>query len=104
MLIYSNTKIIALRNARGWNQSELARAAKLSSPTVWALEKGETKMPKYATLSAVAQALGVPLQAIMPDDVPADINDQIAAAAAALSPTNKGALLAAAIALRDSQK
>lgn len=103
MLIYSNTKIIALRNARGWNQSELARAAKLSSPTVWALEKGETKMPKYATLSAVAQALGVPLQAIMPDDVPADINDQIAAAAA-LSPTNKGALLAAAIALRDSQK
>lgn len=104
MLAYSPAKIIALRQERGLNQSELARKAGLSAPTVWALENGETKMPKYETLRDIAAALGVSLPAIMADDQPSDIDDQLKAAAGALSPPNKAALLAAAKALLDSQK
>jgi transcriptional regulator with XRE-family HTH domain len=104
MLSYSPKKIIALRRERGWNQSELARRARLSSPTVWALEKGETTMPKFETLRDIAAALGVPLSAIMADEQPSDIDAQLAATAGALSTPNKAALLAAAKALLDSQK
>ncbi len=104
MLVYSPKKIIALRERLGLNQSELARKAKRSAPTIWALENGETTMPKYETLRDVAAALGVPLQAIMSDEQPSDINEKLMAAAYALTPANKGALLAAAKALLDSQK
>ncbi len=104
MLPYSPEKIIALREARGLNQSELARGAGLSAPTIWALEKGDTVEPKYETLRDVAKALGVPLSAIMADEQPSDIDDQLKATAGALNPPNKAALLAAAKALLDSQK
>jgi len=104
MLIYSPRKIIDLRERLGLNQSELARKAKLSAPTVWALENGETTMPKYKTLRDIAAALGVTIQEIMSDVQPSDIDEQIKAASGALNPANKGALLAAARALLDSQK
>lgn len=104
MLPHSPEKIVALRGARGLNQSELARKAGLSSPTVWALENGETKMPKFETLRKVAAALGVPLAAIMAAEQPSDIDEQLMATAGALKPANKAALLAAAKALLDSQK
>jgi len=104
MLIYSPAKIIAARKALGWNQSELARRSKLSAPTIWALEKGETVEPKYETLRDVAAALGIPLQAIMADEQPADIDNQLMASSRSLTPANKAALLAAARALLDSQK
>jgi transcriptional regulator with XRE-family HTH domain len=104
MLVYSPEKIIAARKSLGLNQSELARRSKLSAPTIWALEKGDTVEPKYETLRDVASALGIPLQAIMSDSQPNDIDDQINAAAANLTAANKGALLAAARALLDSQK
>ena len=104
MRVYSPEKIIALREALGLNQSELARKAKRSAPSIWALENGETIMPKYETLRNVAAALGVTLQEIMSDEQPSDIIEQLMAAAGALTPANKGALLAAAKALLDSQK
>jgi transcriptional regulator with XRE-family HTH domain len=104
MLIYSPAKIVALREERGLSQSELARRAKLSAPSVWALEAGETKMPKYQTLKSLAAALGVPIQALMADEQPGDIDERILAAASSLNPQNKAALLAAVVALLDSQK
>jgi transcriptional regulator with XRE-family HTH domain len=103
MLPHSPKKIIDLREARGLNQSELARRADLSAPTIWALENGDTTMPKFETLSKVAAALGVPLAAIMADEQPSDIDEQLRATAGALTPANKAALLAAAKALLDSQ-
>ena len=104
MLPYSPAKIISLRQLRGWNQSELARAAGLSSPSVWALERGTTKLPKFDTLRAVAGALGVPLAAIMSDTQATGIDETLAATMSGLTPANKAALLAAARALLDSQK
>lgn len=65
MLVYDPKKIIALREAKGWNQAELARRSELSQPTVWSLEHGETIMVKFETLEAVAGALGVPLGDIL---------------------------------------
>lgn len=65
MLVYDPKKIIALREAKGWNQAELARRSELSQPTVWSLEHGETKMVKFETLKAIAGALGVALEDIL---------------------------------------
>ncbi len=104
MLTYSPQKIIALRLDRGLNQSELARKAGLSSPTIWALEKGETKMPKYDTLRDIAIALGVTLPDIMADEQPSDLDAQIIAATAALSPSHKASILILAKALLESEK
>jgi transcriptional regulator with XRE-family HTH domain len=104
MLIYSPSKIVALREERGLTQSELARKAGLSSPSVWALEQGKTKMPKYQTLKSIANALGVPIPAIMSDKQPADLEERLAAAASGLSPANQGALLAVAQSLLESQR
>lgn len=104
MLVYSPTKIVELRKERGLTQSELARKARPSAPTVWALEKGETKMPKLQTLKAIAEALGVPMPTLYSDKQPADIDERIHAAATALEPQNKAALLAAALALLENQK
>lgn len=38
--------------------AELARQAKLSQPTVWALENGLTKEVKHSTIAKLAQAVG----------------------------------------------
>ena len=103
MLTYSPQKIIALRTERGWNQSELARRAGISSPSLWALENGRTKMPKFETIKSVAAALGVPMSKIMADEADPDLDTRIAAAVAALQPANKNAVLAAAEALLRSQ-
>lgn len=104
MLIYDPKKIAALRAERNWNQSELARAAKLSANTIWHLERGLIKMVKHQTLESVSRALGVPLQAIMAAKQPADIDEQLQSAISGLSPVNKAAMLAAAKALLDSQQ
>ena len=104
MLIYDPKKIAALRLERNWNQSELARAANLSANTIWSLERGLIKMVKHETLEKVSRALGVPLQAILSAEQPANIDDQLRSAISGLSPTNKAAMLAAAKALLDSQK
>jgi transcriptional regulator with XRE-family HTH domain len=104
MLNYNPEKIKSLREGRGWNQSELARAAKLSANTIWHLERGLIRMVKHQTLVSVASALGVPVQAILSANQPADIDAQLQSAIQSLSGPNKAAMLAAAKALLDSQK
>ncbi len=104
MITYSPEKIIALRILRGMNQSELARRSRLSSPTVWALERGRTMQPKNDTLMSISIALGVPLGDIMADAQDSNIDEQLRAAHGALNPANKAAMLAAARSLLDSQK
>ena len=108
MLVYDSQKIIALREEKGWNQAELARRAGLSQPSVWALEHGETKMPKFETLASVAKALGVPLKEIMAAKPAgkkgAEWDDQIVALFASLDDGNKASLLAVAQTLLNSQK
>ena len=104
MITYSPIKIIDLRLKLGLKQSELARRAGLSAPTVWALEKGDTKMPKFDTLKALADALGVPIPRIMADEQPSDIDAQLIAAIGILTPANKGAILGAILGLVDTQK
>lgn len=104
MLNYDPKKVISLRRERGWNQSELARAAKLSANTIWHLERGLIKMVKHATLHKVALALGVPLQTILSAQQPADLDSQLEAAIHGLTDANKAAILAATKALLDAQK
>ena len=104
MIKHSPHKIVALRIERGWKPSELARRAGIKQPSLWALENGVTKMPKFETIKSIAAALGVPIQAITADEADPDIDSRIAAAIAALQPANKNAMLAAAEALLKSQK
>lgn len=102
-LFYSPERIVALREHKGWNQSELARRSKISSPSLWTIERGETVQPKAETLFNIATAPGVPLSEIMAHDQPSDTLEQIRAGAAALSPENQGAVLAAIRAFLDAQ-
>jgi transcriptional regulator with XRE-family HTH domain len=100
-MIYDGKKITALREGRGWNMAELARRSRLSQPTLWELEHQITKKPKYETLTSIAAALGVPVQAILNSskkggDKEPDLDSQMAAAFAGLSAESKRALIAAA--------
>jgi transcriptional regulator with XRE-family HTH domain len=62
---YDPVKLNALMQERGITAADLARATSLRAPSIWALVHGVTKMPKASTLVAVANALGVPLAAIL---------------------------------------
>ena len=108
MLVYDPAKIIALREGKGWKQAELARRARLSQPSVWALEKGETRMPKFETLAAIARALGVPLKEILKAPPKGkkgeDWDEQFHATVQALDDGNKSALMAVAQSLLGQQK
>lgn len=98
MLGYDPRKIVALREALGWKQGELAKRARLSQPSVSALERGETMKPKLETMSAIAAALGVPLTTIQVRPLPGkrgeNAEEQAAAFFAALDkPSQATALL-----------
>jgi transcriptional regulator with XRE-family HTH domain len=99
MLVYDPSKIVALREEKGWNQAELARRARLSQPTVWAIEHGRTRNVKYDTLRAIAGALGVPLAAILAARVGLDGSDateRVLAALEALDDDGRATLAAIA--------
>lgn len=49
-----------MRNGRGLTQEGLARLAKVTTPTIYRMEKGKAR-PHYSTLLKVARALGVPV-------------------------------------------
>jgi putative transcriptional regulator len=108
MLVYDPVKIIVLREKKGWNQAELARRAKLSQPSVWALERGETKMPKFETLDAIARALGVPLKDILAarprGKKGENWDEQLIATYQALDDGNKATLMALAQTLLSQQQ
>lgn len=52
-------KITRLRQRKGWNMSDLARATDIPQPTIWRLEKGIILQPKAGILQRLAQALEV---------------------------------------------
>jgi DNA-binding XRE family transcriptional regulator len=54
-----------LREARGWNVSELARASGLSQPYLRQIELGIKRNPSAAVLNQLAVALGVTVADIM---------------------------------------
>ena len=106
VMIYDGKKITSLRQEKGWSMARLAQQAKISQPSLWALEHQKTKKPKADTMMRIAAALGVPLQQIMPTQGVRldDAEEQLLAAFHGLRLENKGALIAAAKALLDSQK
>jgi transcriptional regulator with XRE-family HTH domain len=107
-MIYDAKKITALRQEKRWSIAKLAREAKLSAPSVWALEHGRTKMPKHETMVKIAAALGVPVSAISTKKLSsremADLEEEIVATFGALQHDNRVALVAAGKALLASQK
>ena len=54
-----------LREARGWNVSELARASGLSQPYLRQIELGIKRNPSAAVLNQLAVALGVTVADVM---------------------------------------
>jgi transcriptional regulator with XRE-family HTH domain len=50
-------KIIRAREAKKWNQSDLARASGVSQTTISNIELGKTGQPKAKNLEAIAKAL-----------------------------------------------
>jgi len=101
MRIYDPLKIIALREQKGLNMSELAKRAKISAPSMWAIEHGVTEMPRASTLLDIAKALGVTLSEIMSHQPVDDVIGKIQAAVAILPPDRQAAILAAALSLAE---
>jgi transcriptional regulator with XRE-family HTH domain len=50
------------REARGWDQSELAKRAGMSSQRLSAIETGVSRRPRADAVVAVAKALGLPAE------------------------------------------
>ena len=54
-----------LRQKRGWSQNELAKRAGIKQSVLSFIESGRTKNPRVDTLSAIAAALGVPVERLI---------------------------------------
>lgn len=104
--MYDGQKIKVLREGKGWSQTELAKEASVSQPTISDLENQEFQDPGHETLMRVAVALGVPLSEIMgrPDPNNNDISGQMSAIFARLDLGNQEAIVEAAKALLRRQK
>lgn len=101
-------RLLALLGEKDWTGADLARKAGLSQPTVWSLLNGRTKMPKAATLIAVANALGVPLREILRQrpgkKAEADLAEAMSVTFSALDPRDQHAILTAARSLLSRPK
>jgi transcriptional regulator with XRE-family HTH domain len=51
--------VVSRREARGWNQYELAKRAKLSPGHLWKIENGEFKLPRRPTRDKLGAVLGL---------------------------------------------
>ena len=49
---------------QGWNYDELARRAGVSRTTLYHLERGRTRQPRYATLNRIAAALELSVESL----------------------------------------
>ena len=58
--------IVALREERGWSQSELARRAKVGKSVLSKIERGERIGMHHRTARKLADALGVDVRALDP--------------------------------------
>lgn len=54
-----------LREKRGWTQTELARRAGVKQGVLSDIETGTTRDPRVGTLSAIANALEVPIEELI---------------------------------------
>jgi transcriptional regulator with XRE-family HTH domain len=61
----ATNRLRALRTARGWTTVELARRSHVDRSVISRWERGE-RQPLVAYAMAVARALGVPLEEILP--------------------------------------
>ena len=104
MPIYSPLKIRQVREAKGLNQSEPARAARVSPNTIWQYEGGHVKKPKYETLMMIAAGLGVPIEAILAAKQAPTMAQQLSTVFASLTSGRQAALLAAAKAFLEEQE
>lgn len=105
-MIYSPAKITSLREERGWSVTELAKRAGIKQPSLWAIERGRIKQPKFTTLTNIAAALGVPVQTILSETPPKNAQDALETLIAGfqtLSPQNQRAVAAMVKALKDQQ-
>lgn len=64
----TGARIVRLRTARGWTQEELADHAGVSRVTIARLETGARQQGTPDTLRSLAQALDVPLAALMEEE------------------------------------
>lgn len=55
------------RLQKGWDQGDLARRAGVSRTTLYSLERGLTRSPRATTLAALAKALGVEVEELLPE-------------------------------------
>lgn len=101
--LYDGKKIASLMAEKGLSMNRVAKLAGISVPAVHHLVHEHTKDASLRTLKGVAEALGVPLQAILRDQ-PVDSVTEITTLFEALTPANRGALLGAASALLQAQR
>jgi putative transcriptional regulator len=63
------TPLARIRAERDLTQAQLAELAGVSVATISALETGRTRIPQVRSLSKLARALGVGLDALLGEDV-----------------------------------
>jgi len=66
------SRIIALREQRGWSQSDLAREAGVKQPTLNRIESGG-RTPTLSSLAAIAVTLGVTIDALVQEQFRNDV-------------------------------
>jgi transcriptional regulator with XRE-family HTH domain/tetratricopeptide (TPR) repeat protein len=69
-------KLVQLRNNHGWTQEMLAGYAGLSCDMVKKLEQGARHSARMSTLSALAQALNVPVGALLSDNMLSELTGE----------------------------
>jgi transcriptional regulator with XRE-family HTH domain len=105
-MLYDNSKIKKLREAKKLSINELGRRAGISGPSMHAIETGKTKKIVHTTLVGIANALGVSMQEILKagkGSPKEELLIEAMAAYAKLNSPNQQAMLAAIRALLDRQ-
>lgn len=62
-------RVRSLREARGWNRTDLARKSGVTKDTIRSIETGRTRT-NIVTAEALAEGLAVPLSALFGDPIP----------------------------------
>jgi len=101
---YDGAAIRAIRKSKGWTMAQLAKAVGLSQQSICSIERQETKEPAASTMFAIAAALGVPINRIMPTVGTPIAANEFDAILGALNVNNRAALLSVAAVLLEAQK
>jgi transcriptional regulator with XRE-family HTH domain len=68
-------RLRALRKGRGYTQEGLAWRARVGAQVIRQIEQGNTTDPRAATLTALAQGLGMPVEALTGGPAPEEIEE-----------------------------